>query len=132
MSAPDYTAIYDGACAVCTRTAQALARWDREGRIEVVPSTDPALAARFPSITPADMERALQLVAADGRRWEGAAAVEELLLALPKGCLFSWLFALPFGRRLADVSYRAFARNRYRFGCGDHCPVRPPRPGARA
>jgi predicted DCC family thiol-disulfide oxidoreductase YuxK len=28
---------------------------------------------------------------------------------------------------LADKFYRWFARNRYRFGCGEHCQYRPQR-----
>ncbi|MBA3557969.1 MAG: DUF393 domain-containing protein [Gemmatimonadaceae bacterium] len=60
----------------------------------------------------------------DGRTWEAAAALEELLKVLPKGRLISWLFRLPFVRPLVDRFYRWFARNRYRMGCGEHCAVR--------
>jgi predicted DCC family thiol-disulfide oxidoreductase YuxK len=60
----------------------------------------------------------------DGRTWQAAAALEELLNALPKGRLISWLFRIPFVRPLVDQFYRWFARNRYRMGCGEHCAVR--------
>jgi predicted DCC family thiol-disulfide oxidoreductase YuxK len=60
----------------------------------------------------------------DGRTWQAAAALEELLNVLPKGRLLSLLFKIPFARPLADRFYRWFARNRYRMGCGDHCAVR--------
>jgi predicted DCC family thiol-disulfide oxidoreductase YuxK len=60
----------------------------------------------------------------NGKTWQGAAALEELLKILPKGRALSWLFKIPLVRPLVDLFYRWFARNRYRFGCGEHCQVR--------
>ena len=61
----------------------------------------------------------------DGKTWQAAAALEELTKTLPKGRLISWSFKIPFVRPLVDRFYRWFARNRYKFGCGEHCAVRP-------
>jgi len=58
------------------------------------------------------------------RSYFDAAALEELLKVLPRGRVISWLFKIPFVRPLVDLFYRWFARNRYRFGCGEHCQVR--------
>ena len=122
----EYTVVYDGNCRVCTRLATLLRKWDRHHLLEIVPSQAPGVMARFPWIPTHAYAEALQLVAADGETWSGAAAVEHLLDVLPRGRLVSWLFKIPFARALADWFYRWFARNRYRLGCGDHCLTRPP------
>lgn len=117
--------IYDGDCKVCGRTAKLLAKWDRAGELEVIPSQTPGLSERYPWIPERAYVESLQVVRnVDGRTWQAAAALEELLNVLPKGRLISWLFRIPFARPLADRFYRWFARNRYRMGCGDHCAMR--------
>ena len=122
-----FVVIYDGHCKVCGRMVRALRRWDFESRnLEILPSQWPGLAERFPMIGAREYSESVQLVrAADGTRWQGAAAVEELLGVLPRGNLVGWAFSIPFARTLADQFYRWFARNRYRLGCGDHCAYRP-------
>ena len=72
------------------------------------------------------MESVQVIRATDGKTWQAAAALEELLTVLPKGRMISWLFKIPFVRPLADRFYRWFARNRYRLGCSEHCAVRDP------
>jgi predicted DCC family thiol-disulfide oxidoreductase YuxK len=121
----EYTVVYDGDCRVCTRLANVLREWDGPHRLEVVSSQMPGVMARFPWIPPRAYVEALQLVAANGTTWQGAAAVEHLLDVLPRGRLISWIFKIPFARALADRFYRWFARNRYRLGCGAHCQSRP-------
>lgn len=120
-----YTVVYDGDCKVCTRLSHVLERWDGGRRLEVVPSQQAGVMARFPWIPAHAYAEALQLIAADGTTWQGAAAVEQLLTVLPRGRLIAWVFAIPFVRTLADRFYRWFARNRYRLGCGAHCQSRP-------
>jgi predicted DCC family thiol-disulfide oxidoreductase YuxK len=120
-----YTVVYDGDCRVCTRLAGVLRKWDRKERLEVVSSQQQGVMARFPWIPPRAYAEALQLVAADGTTWQGAAAIEELLRVLPRGRLIAWVFKVPYVRGLADRFYRWFARNRYRLGCGAHCQSRP-------
>ena len=55
--------------------------------------------------------------------WEGAEAIEHLLRILPHGPRLGWIFRLPFARPLFAWGYRTFARNRRRFGCGEHCSL---------
>jgi predicted DCC family thiol-disulfide oxidoreductase YuxK len=120
-----YTVIYDGDCKVCGKMVKALARWDRNHELEIIPSQAPGIRERFPWIPPRAYVDSVQVVRArDGKTWQAAAALEELLKILPRGRMISWLFTIPFVRPLADVSYRWFARNRFRFGCGDHCQLR--------
>jgi predicted DCC family thiol-disulfide oxidoreductase YuxK len=120
-----YTVVYDGTCRVCSRLANVLRKWDRNEALEVVPSQAPGVTARFPWIPPRAYADALQLIAANGHTWQGAAAIEQILDVLPKGRWISWLFKIRFARKLADKFYRWFARNRYRLGCGEHCQSRP-------
>jgi predicted DCC family thiol-disulfide oxidoreductase YuxK len=121
-----YTVIYDGHCKVCGRMVKLLARWDRNHLLEIIPSQAPGVHARFPWIPEQAYTESVQLIrSSDGKTWQAAGALEELMKIMPKGRLFSWLFKIPFVRPLVDKLYRWFARNRYRMGCGDHCAVRP-------
>ena len=120
-----YTVVFDGDCKVCTRLARVLRNWDGGRMLEVVPSQQAGVTARFPWIPMRAYAEALQLIAADGTTWQGAAAVEQLLTVLPRGRLIAWIFRIPFVRTIADRFYRWFARNRYRLGCGAHCQSRP-------
>jgi predicted DCC family thiol-disulfide oxidoreductase YuxK len=119
-----YTLVYDGACRMCTRLSKALQAWDR-GLIEVVPSQSPDVPTRFPWIPAHAYAEAIQLVGSGGETWQGAAAVEQLLGALPRGRWIAWIFHVPLVRPLADRLYRWVARNRYRLGCAEHCQSRP-------
>ena len=90
-----------------------------------VPSQNTSVLARFPWIPPEAYAEAVQLVGPGGRTWQGAAAIEQLLRVLPHGGLLGWVFGVPLVGPLLDRFYRWFARNRYRFGCGEHCQSRP-------
>ncbi len=120
-----FTVIYDGHCKVCTRLSAVLRKWEGNNELNVVSSQMPGVQASFPWIPPGAYQESLQLIGPGGATWQGAAAIEQLLTILPRGGLFGWLFKLPFARTLADRFYRWFAKNRYRFGCGEHCQVRP-------
>ena len=121
-----YTVVYDGHCKVCGRMVRLLRKWDRNHELEIIPSQAPGVQARFPWIPPRAYVESVQVIrTTDGKTWQAARALEELIKVLPKGRFFSWLFRIPFVRPLADRFYRWFARNRYRFGCGEHCQVRP-------
>ena len=99
-----------------------LTNWDRNEKLEIVPSQAPGVRERFPWIPPRAYVESLQLIRTHDRKtWQAAAALEELLKVLPKGRLISWLFGIPLMKPLVDQFYRWFARNRYRLGCGDHC-----------
>ena len=120
-----HTVIYDGDCKVCGRTVKVLAKWDRNNELEIIPSQAPGVRERFSWISPQAYADSVQVIrASDGKTWQAAAAIEELVSVLPKGRLISWLFKIPFARPLVDRFYRWFARNRYKLGCGDHCEVR--------
>ncbi len=120
-----YTVVYDGHCKVCGRMVKLLTKWDRNHELEIISSQAPGVQARFPWIPPRAYMESLQVIRTSaGKTWQGAAALEELLNVMPKGRLVSWLFKIPLVRPLVDRSYRWFARNRYKLGCGEHCAVR--------
>lgn len=120
-----YTVVFDGDCRVCMRLARVLPALDRRGDFEIVASQTPGVMARFPWIPARAYGEALQLVAADGTTWQGAAAIEQMLNVIPRGRAIAWIFRIPFVRVIADRAYKWFARNRYRLGCGEHCQARP-------
>lgn len=121
-----YTVIYDGHCKVCGRMVKLLTKWDRNHILEIIPSQATGVHARFPWIPSHAYTESVQVIRnRDGKTWQAAAALEELLEVMPKGWLISWLFKIPLVRPIVDRFYRWFARNRYRMGCGDHCAVRP-------
>ncbi len=120
-----YTVIYDGFCNVCKKLVGVLSKWDTRGDLEILPSQTAGLAARFPWIPNAAYLESVQVIETrTGMTWQGAAALEHLIDALPKGKLITWVFSIPFVRPLAEKFYRWFARNRYRLGCGEHCQLR--------
>jgi predicted DCC family thiol-disulfide oxidoreductase YuxK len=94
---------------------------DVREKLDIVPSQTTGVGTRFPWIPAAAFTEAIQLIGPDGETWQGAAAVEQLLGILPRGRWFAWMYKIPFVRTIADKFYRWFARNRYRFGCTDHC-----------
>ena len=123
----NFAVVYDGSCSVCKKVVAILERWDRNRELELLPSETPGLAERFPWIPARAYVESIQVVrCADGKTWQGAAAMERLIDALPKGKLVTWIFSIPFARPLAEKGYRWFARNRYHLGCSDHCQLRPP------
>lgn len=120
-----YTVVYDGACKVCGRLVVLLNAWDARDELEVIPFQNTSVLDRFPWIPSEAYAEAMQLVGPGGRTWQGGDAVEQLLKILPLGGALSWAFKVPGFGGLFNRFYRWFARNRYKFGCGEHCQVRP-------
>ena len=117
--------VWDGTCKTCGRLVALLEKWDTGKQIETIPSQNTSVFSRFPWIPAGAYAEAVQLIGPGGTTWQGAAAVEQLLNVLPHGGLLGWVFDIPYMGRLLDRFYRWFARNRYRFGCGEHCQSRP-------
>jgi predicted DCC family thiol-disulfide oxidoreductase YuxK len=122
-----YTVVWDGTCKTCRRLVGLLEKWDTGRQIEALPSQNTSVLSRFPWIPAEAYAEAVQLVGPGGQTWQGAAAIEKLLEILPHGAWLGWVFDLPYMGAALDRFYRWFARNRYRFGCGEHCQSRPPK-----
>jgi len=116
--------LYDGACALCRRSAAALLRrLPREG-VEAISFRAPGALERFPGVEPEACERALQVVRADGRVFSGAEAVVQVFRGGPAGWLLR-AYYLPGVRQAADAAYAAVARRRFRLRerpGASHCP----------
>jgi predicted DCC family thiol-disulfide oxidoreductase YuxK len=120
-----YTVVYDGQCKVCGRLVKLLNAWDTEKELEVIPFQNTTVLDRFPWIPAEAYAEAMQLVGPGGKTWQGGEAIEQLLKILPYGGTFGWAFKIPGFGNLFGRFYRWFARNRYKFGCGEHCAMRP-------
>ena len=72
--------IYDGHCKVCSRMVKLLTRWDRNHDLEIIPSHAAGVRERFPWIPQRAYVESLQVIRIrDGKTWQAAAALEELL-----------------------------------------------------
>ena len=112
--------IYDDTCPMCRKWAARVARWDRNHRIELVPSHGSAVESRFPWIARHELDAAMQLVEPDSTTHAGAAAAEALVRVLPFGRILGGLFAIPGARSVARRVYRAIAARRCRDACSAH------------
>jgi predicted DCC family thiol-disulfide oxidoreductase YuxK len=96
-----------------------MARWvrrrDRAGRVLVIPSQTRGVLGRY-GITREEAGRAAWAIDREGRRWEGAGAVNRMLRELGGGwsALAAPYRLTPVGA-LEEAAYRWFARNRPRF-----------------
>ncbi|MEO5579244.1 MAG: DCC1-like thiol-disulfide oxidoreductase family protein, partial [Gemmatimonadaceae bacterium] len=79
-----YTVVYDGFCNVCKKLVGMLTKWDTHGELEILPSQTAGLAARFPWIPAKAYLESVQVIHnRSGMTWQGAAALERLIDALP-------------------------------------------------
>ncbi len=98
-----YTVVYDGYCKVCKKLVHVLMKWDQNGTLEILPSQTPGLGARYPWIPAKAYLESVQFIENHtGHTWQGAAALEHIIDALPKGRLITWIFSIPFVRPLAE------------------------------
>jgi predicted DCC family thiol-disulfide oxidoreductase YuxK len=116
--------LYDGDCSFCGRWARRLARWDRVGRIRLLPARERNSLPGLPPLSEAALDEALHVVLPDGTVARGAGGIIALLPWLPGGRALAWLARLPGVAWLADRSYRAVARKRHRLGGADACDAR--------
>lgn len=125
--------VYDGQCRVCSRLARGLTRFDRDGALRVVSASHPVVADHLGWIPAQALDEGLQVVAGDGRNWQGAAAVEAVLACLGtvqrSAYWATLLLRLPGARSLLRWGYTRFARHRRRFGCCDDGRCSIPAPG---
>lgn len=105
--------IFDGDCAFCIAQATRLQRW-LGGRVRLESFRDPGVIERYPGLTAAACEQALQLVETDGRISSGAEAVARSLRLRPGLAPLARLYYLPGIRQLANWGYAVVARNRFR------------------
>ena len=122
LAAPEarLVVLYDRDCGLCTATAKRLQRWDRAGRLVLLPLQEAGSSAR-PRI--AAMTRTLPLSAAlhvvderTGAIHAGGDAAIAIATALPGGGIARAAGALPPVRWGVRRAYDIVARNRHRIG----------------
>jgi predicted DCC family thiol-disulfide oxidoreductase YuxK len=107
--------LFDGTCGPCTRAADWVRRHDSAGRVLVLPNQAPgALTAH--GLARAEADRSAWAIEPGGRRLEGAAALNRVLVELGGG----WrLLTLPCRLQplaaAEEAAYRWFAARRSRF-----------------
>ncbi len=112
--------LYDRDCGLCTATARRLRRWDRSGRIELLPLQEAAASSR-PAIAAAARDLPLSAVLhvvdeATGEVRAGGDAALAIAAVLPGGIASRPVAAIPPARWLVGLGYRLVARNRHRIG----------------
>ncbi len=105
--------VYDGDCGFCRFWIE---RWrDRLGdRVDCAPSHE--VAGRFPQISPAEFDNAVQFIDGDGAVYAGAEGVFRALdFATGSGWRMRAWRSIPGYARLCDATYRLVARHRAAF-----------------
>jgi predicted DCC family thiol-disulfide oxidoreductase YuxK len=109
---------YDGACPLCRRQMNRYRRLDTCGKLEWVDTTRPGFRAEAFGLDPRRLQEAMHARFPDGRVVAGVTAFVAIWNALPPRWSTRTLQALlkfPGMMWIADLIYRLFARNRYRF-----------------
>jgi predicted DCC family thiol-disulfide oxidoreductase YuxK len=115
FAATDMLVIFDGTCGVCSRAVDWISRRVDPARLSSLPNQTPGLLEAA-GLSRREVDRAVWLLAPDGRRFSGAAAVNRVLGACPRGPwrLLALLYALPGFRQLEDAAYAWIALHRGR------------------
>jgi predicted DCC family thiol-disulfide oxidoreductase YuxK len=105
--------LYDGSCALCRASVQAVGSFDNSGMIEALDLNDPQARAQFPDLQLPDLLEELHAVDDQGRVFRGARAINEILRRQGgiTGML-AYLWYVPGYAWLADRQYKRIAATR--------------------
>lgn len=106
--------LFDGDCALCRDSAEAIRRFDNSGALELLDLHSPAARSRFPSLEFDDLLEELHVVDDVGRIFRGARAINQIL-RIQHGLrgLLSYLWYVPGFAWMADRQYKRIAKSRY-------------------
>lgn len=116
----DLQVFYDGACPLCSRECAVYARRDRFHRIQWVDIARPNFRADDFGLDPTDVNEVMHARDASGQVYTQVGAFIQIWKRLPFSwhsvltTPLRWFLKIPGMLALANVFYRAFARNRYR------------------
>jgi predicted DCC family thiol-disulfide oxidoreductase YuxK len=113
--AADYTVIYDGRCNLCVSLVQILEQLDRGQQFVYLPMQDEK-ALSYWQITPSDCQAGMIVIdnAEPNRRWQGAAAAEQLATVFPLAApLLAIYRQVPGVKPLGEQVYAQVRDNRY-------------------
>jgi predicted DCC family thiol-disulfide oxidoreductase YuxK len=110
-----YYVIYDGNCNLCISFTQLLAQFDQGQLFNYIRMQDEKTLQHF-GITPQDCQWGVILLNDHdwGQRWQGTAAIEEIITLLPLGEAFITAYrAVPGLKWLSDRTYAQVRDHRY-------------------
>ena len=114
--------IFDGKCNFCIGQVRRLKKWDGRGRLAFLSLHDPRVKDLCPDLTDEQLMEQMFLIALDGRRFGGAAAIRYLSRKLPKLWFAAPLLHIPFSLPLWQWIYLKIAARRYRIsGKNNEC-----------
>jgi len=115
------TALYDGDCRFCTRSARDLQRRFGKDRLAVRNFHEPGVLDETGVARDAAMKR-LHVVTDAGRVYAGAEAIARIVASVPLVGWLAYVYYVPGLRQLAELVYGVIAKNRYRlFGKTEAC-----------
>jgi len=107
------TAIYDGACGMCTRWAQRMQQKHGRGDLELVPVQN--IGDRFEPLDRAALSGAMHLVEPTGEVYRGAEAMLRARWRLTGAGAMYWLYRrVPGAAAMMEWAYRRIANQRGR------------------
>ena len=105
--------LYDDGCRFCRACAHVIGRWDRAGRVDILPWSDPQAVGWLAGLAPALRDRSMHLRDPDGRLHSRGDSFVMLLARLPGGGpIAAGARRLPFLRWALVRGYDLVARNR--------------------
>jgi predicted DCC family thiol-disulfide oxidoreductase YuxK len=110
--------LFDGVCELCNTGVAWIRARDRAGRCEFLPYQSEEARGRYPGLDPAELARAMHVIAPDGTVYVGVDAAPVVFGALPGWAWVARALALPGIRALARPAYRWLAARRRLFGGG--------------
>jgi predicted DCC family thiol-disulfide oxidoreductase YuxK len=108
-----YVLLYDGRCKFCTAQVKNLLRLAKPGVLEAVSFQDPGVLERFPGVSHEACMRAMQLIAPDGRVYQGFEGAVRAVATRPVLGWIAYGYYLPGFRLVCDLLYALIARYRY-------------------
>jgi predicted DCC family thiol-disulfide oxidoreductase YuxK len=110
---PGWVFLYDGHCRFCVGSAARMRSLTRRGVLTLRDFQKPGVLAEYPALTLDQCMRQAQLVAPDGRVFEGMEAVVRALMTRSVLGAFARLYYVPGIRQAANAFYAWIAANRY-------------------
>ena len=104
--------VYDGACAFCGRSIDAIRLRDRNHCFAYLARQTPGIEKLYPQLAIGDFDQGMRVIEPDGTMHIGADAIYQIASRLPYFRRFSWLYHLPLARNLARRVYGWVAANR--------------------
>lgn len=109
----NYLVFYDGECPLCSSVKTIVEKLDWRKKIQWLPIQYVEDSNQFTFLENRDIYDKIQMLASDGRLYEGFYTVRKLLTVLPLTYPFSWLLYLPSIDRILAPLYMWISKNRY-------------------